>query len=78
MALKKDRSYPHEPADAKQQMSPRQIHEARIVADLPPGEALTLTIKTPATLDQVKRALTITTLTDSFSFPKPDYRVHTR
>lgn len=34
MAFKKDSSYPHEPAGAKQKLSPRQIHETRIVADL--------------------------------------------
>ncbi|MGB7555454.1 MAG: hypothetical protein WBM04_13865 [Candidatus Korobacteraceae bacterium] len=34
MALKKDRFYSHEPAAAKQQLSPQQIHETRIVADL--------------------------------------------
>ncbi len=34
MALKKDSSYPHEPGGAKQQLSPQQIHETRIIADL--------------------------------------------
>ncbi len=44
--------------------------------DLLPGEPMTVTAKTPASLDQLKSAMKITTLTDAFSYPKPDYRVH--
>ncbi len=44
--------------------------------DLLPGESVTVIAKTSASLDQVKRAMKITTLTDAFSNPKPDYRVH--
>ncbi len=45
--------------------------------DLLPGESVTVIAKTSASLDQLKGAMKINTLTDAFSYPKPDYRVHT-
>jgi len=46
--------------------------------DLLPDEPLTIHLKTGATLEQVKSALTITSLVDAFSSGQPQYRVHGR
>ncbi len=46
--------------------------------DLLPGEPVTVVAKTTASLDEVSRAMKITSLTDAFYSPKPDYRSHAR
>jgi beta-mannosidase len=42
--------------------------------DLLPGESATLVAKTSATLDQLKRGMRLTSLTDAFSSSRPAYR----
>jgi beta-mannosidase len=44
--------------------------------DLLPGESVTVVAKTTASLDEVSRAIKITSLTDAFNSPKSAYRSH--